>query len=379
MGVCFGTIALVCVLSVFNGFGSLFEKLFNNFDPDLKIVSVQGKTFSVDDEALKKVRKIPEVVCFSEVLEENVMFRYKEKQESGVIMGVNNDFQKMVKVDSILVNGTFALKDNTLNYGVCGGGLSTKLGVGPGFIDPVFIYAPERTKTVNLSQPATNFVMDQVFISGIFLVQQQDYDNKFLIVSIDLARELFQYPSDAANAVELKISGKKDVNEVKEKIKLLVGDRFRILDRFEQQEDYYRIMKIEKWITYLILSFILLIAIFNIIGSLSMLIIDKKEDILTLRNMGADVSLIRKIFLFEGWMISIFGAIAGILLGAGFTLLQYYFGFVKLPSDNFIVSAYPVLIKPMDLVLIFITVTLMGFFAAYYPVKQIKIDSSSSQ
>jgi len=377
-GVCVGTMALVCVLSVFNGFGTLIESLFSSFDPDLKISLVEGKTFSTEEAAVAKVRKMPGVVYFTEVLQENAMFRFKDKQASGTIKGVSADFQKMTRIDSIIVNGKFQLKDNAFNYGVAGAGLATKLGFGPYFVDPLYIYAPQRTGEINLTRPETNFVLDHVFVSGIFGVQQPEYDNKYVIVSIDLARQLFQYKPHIVTSVELKVSDKKDINSMKKNIINTLGSRFKVLDRFEQQEDFFRIMKVEKWITYLILSFILLIAIFNIIGSLSMLIIDKKDDILTLRNMGADQALIQRIFLYEGWLISMLGALFGLGLGTLFCLLQEHFGFITLPGSEFIITAYPVNLQPLDLVLIFVTVSVMGFFAAYYPVKQIKIDNSSN-
>lgn len=376
-GVCVGTMALVCVLSVFNGFGSLIEDLFSSFDPDLKISLVEGKIFSIEDASVVKVRKMSEVIYFTEVLQENVMFRYKEKQSSGTVKGVSDDFQHMTRIDSIIVNGKFLLKDNAFNYGIAGAGLAMKLGVAPYFVDPIYMYAPQRTSSINLSRPETNFVLDHVFVSGVFGVQQPEYDNKYLIVSIDLARELFQYDAHAVTSIELKISDKNDINLVKETIKETLGEKFKVLDRYEQQEDFFRIMKIEKWITYLILSFILLIAIFNIIGSLSMLIIDKKADIITLRNMGADQQLIQRIFLFEGWLIAMLGALIGLVLGTVLCLIQEYFGVITLPSSEFIVNAYPVDLQAIDLVLIFITVSFMGFLTAYYPAKQIKIDTVS--
>lgn len=376
-GVCVGTMALVCVLSVFNGFGSLIEGLFSSFDPDLKITLVEGKTFSVTDQGLVSVRKMPEVVYFTEVVQENVMFRFKDKQASGTVKGVSDDFSKMTRIDSIIVNGKFLLKDNAFNYGVAGAGLASTLGFAPYFVDPLYIYAPQRKSAINLSRPETNFVLDHVFISAIFGVQQPEYDNKYVITPIQLARDLFQYNATTVSSVELKIGDKYDKKSIKSKIKKTLGPTYKVLDRYEQQEDFFRIMKVEKWITYLILSFILLIAIFNIIGSLSMLIIDKKADIVTLRNLGADIKTIRRIFLVEGWLIAMLGAFIGLLLGVVLCLLQQYYGFISLPGSQFIVSAYPVDLQLMDVVLIFVTVSFMGFLTAYYPAKQIKIDSLS--
>lgn len=374
-GVCIGTLALVCVLSVFNGFGSLIEDLFSAFDPDLKISLVEGKSFSVNDKEIKALRSMSEIVCFTEVLQENAMFRFKDKQAPGIVKGVSADFEKMTDMKKIIVNGKYQLEDANFNYGVPGSGLATSLGVAPYFNDPIFIYAPRRNNTVNLANPETSFSLDRVFVSAVFTVQQPDYDQKMLLVPIKLARDLFQYDSTLVTSVELKISDKIDINFAKEKIANLLGPRFKVLDRYEQQEDYFKIMKVEKWITYLILSFIVLIAIFNIIGSLSMLIIDKKADIATLRSMGASQGLIRNIFLFEGWLISMLGALIGIVLGSALCILQQQFGFITLPYSGYIIQAYPVKIEVIDVLLVFLTVSIMGFFAAYYPVRQIKIEN----
>lgn len=374
-GVCVGTMALVCVLSVFNGFGSLIQDLFSAFDPDLKISLVQGKSFSVDEKDIQSIRHLPEVICFTEVLQENAMFRFKDKQAPGIIKGVNDDFQKMTDIKKIIVNGRYQLHDSNFDYGVPGAGLAQTLGVAPYFNDPIFIYAPRRSERVNLANPETSFSLDRVFVTGVFAVQQPDYDTKMLIIPIKLARDLFQYDSTFVTTVELKISPKVDVQDTKNKIKSILGARYKVLDRYEQQEDYFRIMKVEKWITYLILSFILLIAVFNIIGSLSMLILDKKADIATLRSVGAHQSLIRNIFLYEGWLISVLGALIGIVLGSIFCILQQTFGFITLPnSSDYIIKAYPVQLEFTDVLLVFVTVSIMGFIAAYYPVKQIKID-----
>ncbi len=376
-GVLVGTFALVCVLSVFNGFGGIIENLFSAFDPDLKISVVEGKSFSVNEKEIQEVKKLPEVISFAEVLQENAMLRHKEKQVTGVIKGVDSSYINMIDAHNIIISGKYELKDNAFNYGVAGQGLASTLDVAPYFNDPVFIYAPRKTGRINLSNPKSSFSLDRVFISALFSVQQADYDMNMLIIPIELARDLYQYESDQVTSIELKIDSTKSINKAKKKITKVLGEKYKVLDRYEQQEDYFRIMKIEKWITYLILSFILLIAIFNIIGSLSMLIIDKKEDIKTLRNMGADQKLIRRIFLFEGWLISMMGAIIGIALGSVVCLLQEHFGFITLPDGaNYVINAYPVKLELTDILLVFLTVSIMGYIAAYYPVKQIKTESA---
>ncbi len=371
-GVCIGSMALVCVLSVFNGFENLVKDLFSAFDPDLKITLVEGKTFSLEDENFSSIRKLPNVVYFTEVVEENVLLRFKEKQMAATVKGVSNDFQRMTKIDSIMVNGSFLLNDGAFDYTIAGVGLAQNLGLGAYFVDPLYIYVPKRTQKINLARPEAGFNARTVFTSGVFSVQQAEYDNKYLILPISLAQELFEYNTDMVTAVELRVANEKKVKSVKKEIQTILGDRFKVKDRYEQQESYFRIMQVEKWITYLILSFILLIAVFNIIGSLSMLIIDKKDDIDTLHNMGANKQLIKRIFLFEGWLISALGAFVGIVIGVLICLAQQHFGLLQLQGGNeYIVNAYPVKVEIMDLFLVFITVSVMGFLAVNYPVKQL--------
>ena len=370
-GVAIGTMALVCVLSVFNGFETLISDMFSAFDPDLKITLTQGKTFNVNSNEFSEIRKLKSVAYFTEVIEENALLRFKDKQMPATIKGVSDDFEKMTRIDSIMYDGEFQLYDGAFERAVPGIGVASILGLGAHFIDPLYIYAPKRTTNINLLRPENSFNQLGTFVSGIFAVQQLQYDDHYVLVSIGLARELFEYDRNTVSAVELKLADGADSDNVQKQIQTIVGDRFQVKNRYQQQESFFKIMKIEKWITYLILCFILLIASFNIIGSLSMLIIDKKADIMTLRNLGANNQTIKRIFLFEGWMISAVGAIVGIGLGAGLCLLQEIFGFLKLGS-GYVVEAYPVVTNIMDMLLVFVTVLIMGFLAAYYPVRYIK-------
>ena len=370
-GVGVGAMALVCVLSVFNGFELLISDMFSSFDPDLKITLTQGKTFDVNSQELNNVRKLKSVAYFTEVVEENALLRFKDKQMPATIKGVSNDFEKMTRIDSIMYDGKFILNDGAFERAVPGVGVASILGLGAHFIDPLYIYAPKRTSKINLLRPEESFNQLGTFVSGIFAVKQLQYDDHYVIVSIKLARQLFDYEKSKVTSVELKLNDNADHEKVQAQIKSLLGNKYQVKNRYEQQESFFKIMKIEKWFTYLILCFILLIASFNIIGSLSMLIIDKKGDIETLRNLGANNQLIRRIFLFEGWLISGVGALSGIALGALMCLLQQYFGILKLGS-GYVVDAYPVLTNPMDLVLVFVTVLFMGFLAAYYPVRYIR-------
>jgi lipoprotein-releasing system permease protein len=370
-GVCIGTLSLVCVLSVFNGFEGLIEQMFSAFDPDLRITLVKGKTFDATTEAFSKIRKHPSVVCFTEVIEENALLRYKEKQMPGTIKGVSKEFEKMTQIGSIIVEGNYQLYDGAFYRAVPGMGVANTLGLSPHFIDPLVIYAPKRNGNINLLNPQSSFTQMNTFVAGVFAVKQAVYDERMVIVSIKMARELFEYNNNTVTAIELKINQDADVKLVKQDLEKILGNQFAVKNRYEQQESFFKIMKIEKWITFLILSFILLIACFNIIGSLSMLIIDKRADIVTLRNLGATNQLIKKIFLFEGWMISVVGALAGIVLGTIICLAQEYFGIIRL-GEGYVVDAYPVMTKFTDTVLVFFTVIAMGFLAAYYPVRFIE-------
>lgn len=370
-GVAIGAMALVCVLSVFNGFESLISDMFSAFDPDLKITLTHGKTFDANSPEFNKLRKEKSVAYFTEVVEENALLRFKNKQMPATIKGVSNDFEKMTRIDSIMYDGNFILYDGAFQRAVPGVGVASILGLGAHFIDPLYIYAPKRTSKINLLRPENSFNQMGTFVSGIFSVKQLQYDDHYVLVSIEFARDLFEYDKSTVSAIELKLAKSVDKEQVQKQIQTLLGDRFQVKNRYEQQESFFKIMKIEKWITYLILCFILLIASFNIIGSLSMLIIDKKSDIETLRNLGANNQLIKRIFLFEGWMISGVGALVGIGFGAILCLLQEHFGFLKL-GTGYVVDAYPVVTNPMDMLLVFMTVLIMGFLAAYYPVRYIR-------
>jgi ABC-type lipoprotein release transport system permease subunit len=370
-GVAVGTIALVCVLSVFNGFESLISNMFSAFDPDLKITLTHGKTFDVNSKEFSELRKMKSVAVFTEVIEENALLRFRDKQMPATIKGVSNDFERMTRIDSIMYDGKFILYDGAFQRAVAGVGVAGTLGLGAHFIDPLYIYAPRRTSKINLLRPENSFNQIGTFVSGIFSVKQLQYDDHYVLVSISLARDLFEYQKTTVSAVELKLAKSSDQANVQKQIKTLLGDKFQVKNRYEQQESFFKIMKIEKWITYLILCFILLIASFNIIGSLSMLIIDKKADIQTLRNLGADNQLIKRIFLFEGWLISGVGALVGIGLGSLLCLLQQYFGLLRL-GTGYVVDAYPVVTNVIDIFLVFGTVLIMGFLAAYYPVRYIR-------
>ena len=372
-GIAIGTMALIVVLSVFNGFENLISDMFSNFDPDLKITLVKGKTFQVDTEDFEQVRKLKSIAFFTEIVEENALLRFKDKQMPAKIKGVSPGFRQMTQIDQIIYDGKFELNDGAFERAVPGIGVASILGLGAHFIDPLYIYAPKRTSNINLIRPEKSFNQMATFVSGIFSVQQLQYDDQYVLVSINLARELFEYQNNTVSAIELKLNKNADSEIVKAEINKLIGNKYLIKNRYEQQESFFKIMKIEKWITFLILCFILLIASFNVIGSLSMLIIEKKQDIETLRSIGANNLTIRYIFLFEGWLIAIVGSLSGIILGSILCIAQEKIGFLKLGS-GYVVDSYPVVTNVTDVLLVFITVLLMGFVAAWYPTRNLNRD-----
>lgn len=378
-GVVVATIALVCALSVYNGFNDLVSSLFSNFDPELKIKPRHGKVFDPTSKEIQEVRFLPEVVCFSEVLQDNALVRYRDRQGVAVLKGVDDQYEKLAQIDSILIDGKYLLSDKVANYANLGIGLAFSLGINAGFVSPLEIYAPKRDEKVNMANPASSFNLEYAYIGAVFRTDQQVYDDSYMIVPLSLARSLFHYNKEVTS-IELKVKTEQELPAVKRKIQKILGDRFWVQNRFEQQESSFKMMQIEKWMTFLILTFILAIALFNVVGSLSMLMIEKQSDVDTLRNMGADDALIRRIFLFEGWMISGFGALIGGAIGVILCLLQQEFGFIKLgeAAGAFIIDAYPVHVVPLDIVTVFVTVLTMGLLAAWYPVrylaKKLKIE-----
>lgn len=350
----------------------MVASFFTVFDPELKITAVTGKTFDAADARMQQLRSLPEVAVFTETLEDHAMLQYKDRQVMAVIKGVQDNFEELTSIDSILYGtGDFALHDEVVDYGVLGVELMTMLGTGVQFVDPIQVYAPRRGGKVNMTNPAASFTNDQLYSPGvIFAVNQQKYDASYVLTSLDFARKLFHYDTEVS-AIELRLKPDANPNQVKKQIEGLLGDAFVVHDRYEQQEDVFRIMEIEKLVSYLFLTFILLIASFNVVGSISMLIIDKKADVATLRNLGADDKLISRIFLFEGWMISALGAMAGVVLGLLLCFIQQRFGIISLGGANgsFVVDAYPVSVHWADIMMILATVLLVGLLAVWYPVR----------
>ena len=371
VGVAVATMALVVTLSVFNGFHDLVASFFTSFDPQIAITPTKGKTVAADDTLLAKVRELPEVEVATECLEDQALAIYGDRQAMVMIKGVDDNFDQLTHIREILLGeGTFELHAADMNYGIPGIRLADQLGTGYRYTEPMRIFAPRRQGQLDMSNPTGGFVEDELYSPGcIFCVQQARYDKSYIITSINFARSLFdQY--GMLSSLELRLKPGSDFEAVKSRIKKICGDRFYVKDRYEQQDDTFKIMKIEKLIAYIFLTFILMVACFNIIGSLSMLIIDKRDDVTTLRNLGASDRQITRIFLFEGRMISAVGAVIGILIGLLLCWIQQQFGVIALGSQagTFVVNAYPVSVHPTDVVLIFVTVIAVGFLAVWYPV-----------
>lgn len=373
-GVALATLALVCTLSVFNGFQDLVSMMFTAFDPEIKITAANGKVFDSQNEQIQLLRELPEIEVFSESLEDNAMVQYKGRQTMVVIKGIEENFNQLTAIDSILYGrGEWILQDEVVDYAVPGIELVSVLGTGIRFLDPLEVYAPKRGVKINVANPSTSFQSSYLHSSGlVFAVNQQKYDASYILTSLSFARELFQYETEVSS-IELKLAANADIKKAKNKIQRMLGTDFLVLDRYEQQADTYRIMEVEKLISYVFLSFILLIACFNVIGSLSMLIIDKRNDVVTLRNLGANNRVISFVFLFEGYMITFFGALIGIGLGLILCFIQQEFGVIPLGSGAsagaFVVDAYPVSVYATDVVLVLITVLVTGFLSVFFPVR----------
>ena len=371
-GVTLATIAMVCTLSVFNGFKMLVAEQFTAFDPEIKITAERGKSFDVSSEKIIKVKELSEISIATECFEDKVMIQYNGRQVMATIKGVEDNFAQLTEIEKVLIgNGSFKLHDNTVDYATPGIELTGILNCGLYHTAPLEIFAPKRGKKVSMANPASNFRKGYLYASGkTFIVNQPKYDSNYILSSIAFARDIFGRSSTEVTSIELKTIEGADTDKLKNKIKNILGDEFRVEDRYEQQADVFRIMTIEKFISYLFLSLILLIACFNVIGSLSMLILDKKKDMETLRSLGANDKLISKIFIIEGSMISIWGAFTGIVLGVAVCLIQEKFGIISFgdAAGGFVIDSYPVDIIASDVAVVFLTVIAVGLLAMGIPV-----------
>ena len=372
VGVAVATMALIVTLSVFNGFSDLVATLFTAFDPQLEVTPVVGKTAPADDPVLTEIRQLPQVEVATECVEDMALVTYHGRQAMVTVKGVEDNFDRLTHIREILYgDGTFELHAADLHYGILGIRLAEQLGTGYRFDEPLQVYTPRREGQVDVTDPADGFVQDELYSPGVlFSVMQAKYDKNYVLTSIGFARRIFDQQG-MLSSLELRLKPGSDFEAVKRDIQRIAGDKYTVKDRYEQQDDTFRIMKIEKFIAYIFLTFILVVACFNIIGSLSMLIIDKREDVVTLRNLGASDKQITHIFLFEGRMISALGAVIGLVIGLLLCWIQQTFGVIALGSSagSFIVDAYPVSVHLWDVVLVFVTVLAVGFLSVWYPVR----------
>lgn len=361
LGVFIGSAALIIILSVFNGFEKVILSLYNNFTPELRIEPIKGKTFDPDVEYFKKLSTRSEIFSFTEVLTEKALMRYGSSQFIGNIKGVSNSFLKNKGLDSTLQAGTFTLHHNGVAYAVVGSTVQFNLGINvKDELTPLRVYLPKR-EVITSANPLNEFNEAYIYPSGVFAIQQ-DFDD-IIITPIEFARDLLNEPKNVS-AIELNLKKGVNIKSFKAQIEKAIGKDFRVNDRYQQNVLLYKILSSEKWAVFLILTFVLIIAIFNIIGSLTMLVMDKQKDIAILTSLGADRGLIQKIFFFEGMLISTTGCIAGTLVGFIFCLIQMRYGLIKMGSNLSMIDAYPVAIKGSDFILVGFTVFLIAIIAS---------------
>jgi lipoprotein-releasing system permease protein len=367
IGITVGTFALVAILSTFNGFEEVVSKLYNTFDSDLKVSPATGKYFSIDSATLVKIKKLKEVHAFTPIIEENALIIFRDNQKSvATIKALDPSYLHSTGIDSMIYLGDSFLVNGGQDFALVGAGVASKIGLG-GYDDetPLRIYVPKKGQRVILSADKA-FSVKNIYGAGVFSVQQE-FDSRYVLVPLSFARDLIQEP-ERMTSLEINARNDDDVPALKEKIKALLPAQLKVQDRFQQQPMLYKVMKSEKLMVYLILSFVLLIAAFNLIGSLLMLAIEKQSDMATLLSMGATPKLIQNIILYEGLILSVGGALLGMILGFIVCWLQQKFGFIKIAEGStFVIKAYPIAFSYMDFVLIFITVILLGFLASWYP------------
>jgi lipoprotein-releasing system permease protein len=368
-GVAVGTMALIIILSVFNGLEKMVSQIFNTFDPDIKITTAVGKTFVPDTARLKLLANVNGLSCYSLTIEENALLKYGSRQTIATIKGIDDNYARVSNIDSSMWEGEFRLRnDKGRPYAIPGVGVAIYLGIRVNFITPLQILYPRKTGGTNLS--AENSLNQKfIFPSGIFQVEKE-YDSKYVYIPLDLARELTE-TDKGVSTIEIKCKHNADPKTLQKDIVKIFGKGFIVQNRYEQQAIFYKVMRSERLAIFFILTLILIIASFNIIGSLTMLIIEKERDIEILKSLGADNNLIRKIFIFEGWLISIIGALSGVILGFFVCWLQQTFGLVKLNSQSLIMDSYPIVMKLKDFIIVPVTVLIIGYWAAWYPVRSL--------
>ncbi len=366
------TACMICVLSVMNGFGVLVEQMFSEFDPPLIITSKQSHTFRTDTAPIQSLFSTDAIGTISQQVEHTALVRYKDHQLPCRVLGVDSLFTRTAHIDSVITDGFYSVYDGAFERAVLGRGLAAQIGINAHFTGALHLYAPKRIGKINMLRPDQSLEHEHAFIAGTFAINQVDYDDQLMLISLPLAQRLFGFDNQTVTALRIQPADGYSIEETKQRIKSIVGSEYNVHDRYEQQQDFFKILHIEKLLTLLLLVFILLIASFNIIGSLSMLILDKNEDIRILSHLGANQSTIRRIFLREGWLISALGAVVGIIIGVLICLGQQYFGWLKLgDGSDYVISAYPVVVQISDVLLVTIIVGILGFIAAWYPTRAI--------
>lgn len=367
------TAAMICVLSVMNGFGALVEQMFSEFDPVILVTPSEGQTLRTDTEPIASLFAREDIEAISMQLEQTALIRYKDHQTPARVLGVDSLFTRTAHIDSIITDGFYSVWDGAFERTVLGRGLAAQIGMNAHFTGALHLYAPKRTGRINLMRPDLSMNHEHAFIAGTFAVNQIEYDDQLLLVSLPLAQRLFDFDEHTASALRIQPKDGVKISNLKSLISNTLGEGFHVLDRYEQQADFFNILRIEKLLTILLLVFILLIASFNIIGSLSMVIIDKSEDIQILSHLGADEPTIRRVFLLEGWLISSLGALCGIVIGVLLCLGQQHFGWLKLgDGTDYVISYYPVQVQALDTLLVALIVLALGFVAAWYPARKVK-------
>lgn len=378
VGLAIGAFALVTTISVFNGFDNLIQSRFSSFDPPLKVMPLEGKVFDISTIPLDKIREIPGVDGFSTTIEDNALLRYGKDQVIATVKGVDSLFLQKSGISSRMFEGKAKLKYKSKDAIILGGAVASNLNVGVRYLRPINLYFPKRSKSLSINIAQT-FRHKIAYISGSFSIQAE-IDEKYVLVPLEMARTLMDRKTTEASQIEVYLTDSADEMAVKERIEKLVGSSFKVQNQYEQHDTYYKIMKGEKWAIFLILVFILFVASFNLIGSISMLMIDKKEDISILQSMGATNRLIRRIFLYEGWLISVCGAITGLLSGIILCYMQQKFGFIKLQGGgDFIVDSYPIKLVSYDIFIIALTVISLGLFSSWIPIRFLKFNQVQIQ
>ncbi|RYY35198.1 MAG: ABC transporter permease [Sphingobacteriaceae bacterium] len=361
LGVFVGSAALIIILSAFNGLENVILSLYSNFSPEIKIEAKMGKTFNPDTPYFQSLNKDARVFSYTQVLQEKVLLRYGNKQFIGTVKGVSNDFLKNTRLDSTILSGSFTIKVDGINYAVIGATIQASLGVNvDDQLAMLQVYSPRRTATAS-ANPLNEFVVQSIKPAGVFAIQQEFDD--ILVTPLSFTRELLDEP-DQVSSLELNFKKGTDIDEMQEEIEEAVGENFIVKNRVQQNTELYKTLNYERWSVFMILTFVMIIAVFNIVGSLTMLVMDKKKDIAILTSLGAGKSLIQRIFFVEGMMISFFGCVAGLMVGLIFAFAQQIFGFVKVNGSLSVMEAYPIHIVGSDILLVFVTVGTVSVIAS---------------